>query len=38
MTVEKFFDEWHAKWGISIGSGPRKFAVASNRDDSESLT
>ncbi|KAL2131195.1 hypothetical protein VTI74DRAFT_5421 [Chaetomium olivicolor] len=23
MTVEKFFDEWHAKWGISIGSGPQ---------------
>ncbi|KAL2024978.1 hypothetical protein VTK56DRAFT_3677 [Thermocarpiscus australiensis] len=23
MTVEKFFDEWHAKWGISIGNGPQ---------------
>ncbi|KAK4192139.1 hypothetical protein QBC35DRAFT_241716 [Podospora australis] len=23
MTVEKFFDEWHAKWGISIGTGPQ---------------
>ncbi|KAK4242827.1 hypothetical protein C8A03DRAFT_10896 [Achaetomium macrosporum] len=23
MIVEKFFDEWHAKWGISIGSGPQ---------------
>ncbi|KAL1839584.1 hypothetical protein VTJ49DRAFT_1327 [Mycothermus thermophilus] len=23
MMVEKFFDEWHAKWGISIGSGPQ---------------
>ncbi|KAK4664244.1 uncharacterized protein QC763_503860 [Podospora pseudopauciseta] len=23
MTVDKFFDEWHAKWGISIGTGPR---------------
>ncbi|KAK3985254.1 hypothetical protein QBC44DRAFT_161962 [Cladorrhinum sp. PSN332] len=23
MTVEKFFEEWHAKWGISIGTGPQ---------------
>ncbi|KAK0721345.1 hypothetical protein B0T21DRAFT_294925 [Apiosordaria backusii] len=23
MTVDKFFDEWHAKWGISIGTGPQ---------------
>ncbi|KAL2186360.1 hypothetical protein L209DRAFT_755015 [Thermothelomyces heterothallicus CBS 203.75] len=23
MMIEKFFDEWHAKWGISIGSGPQ---------------
>ena len=28
MTVDKFFDEWHAKWGISIGSGPRKSAFS----------
>ncbi|KAK3313065.1 hypothetical protein B0H66DRAFT_569455 [Apodospora peruviana] len=21
ITVDKFFDEWHAKWGISIGTG-----------------
>lgn len=27
MTVEKFFDEWHAKWGVSIGSGPRKWSL-----------
>ncbi|KAK0713160.1 hypothetical protein B0T26DRAFT_358356 [Lasiosphaeria miniovina] len=23
ITVDKFFDEWHAKWGISIGIGPQ---------------
>ncbi|KAK4231837.1 hypothetical protein QBC38DRAFT_506276 [Podospora fimiseda] len=23
MTVEKFFEEWHAKWGVSIGTGPQ---------------
>ncbi|KAL2117565.1 hypothetical protein VTJ04DRAFT_7225 [Mycothermus thermophilus] len=23
MMVEKFFEEWHAKWAISIGSGPQ---------------
>ncbi|KAK3385154.1 hypothetical protein B0H63DRAFT_179889 [Podospora didyma] len=27
ITVEKFFDEWHAKWGISIGTGPRKSSA-----------
>jgi hypothetical protein len=24
LSVEKFFAEWLAKWGISIGTGPRK--------------
>ncbi|KAK3317726.1 hypothetical protein B0T19DRAFT_296719 [Cercophora scortea] len=23
ITVDKFFDQWHAKWGISIGTGPQ---------------
>ncbi|KAM7190090.1 hypothetical protein V8F33_009677 [Rhypophila sp. PSN 637] len=23
LTVDKFFDQWHAKWGISIGTGPQ---------------
>lgn len=25
--IEKFFDEWHAKWQASIGTGHRKISL-----------
>lgn len=24
-SIERFFDQWHTEWGVSIGKGPGKF-------------